>query len=256
MRNLRLLVEYDGTDYCGFQRQPEAPTIQGVLENRLERLLGEPVRVIGAGRTDAGVHALGQVVNFHTANPIPVDRVPVALNSLLPRGIVVKRAEEAPEGFHARRNARSKRYQYTVLNQEQPSAILGRFCLVQPGPLSAEAMQQALALLVGRHDFSAFQAAGSSARSPVRTVQRAVCRRVGRFVLLVVEADGFLYQMMRIMAAVALEVGTGRRPPEWAGQVLAAGGRVGGPAPPQGLCLMKVRYQPGEPALRKEIGER
>ena len=246
MRNLRLLIEYDGTDFCGFQRQPQAPTIQGELEKQLQRLLGEPVRVSGAGRTDAGVHALGQVVSFHTAVGIPVERLPVALGNLLPRGIVVKEAAEAPSGFHARKSASRKRYQYTVLEQPAPSALLGRFCLVRAGRLDVAAMAAGLRHLVGRHDFSAFQAAGSSARSPVRTVYGAAVRRVGRFVVMVVEADGFLYQMVRIMADLALAIGAGESPPAAAREALLGRQRAGAAAPPHGLCLMKVTYEAGD----------
>jgi len=241
MRNLKLVVEYDGTDWCGFQRQPRLPTIQGVLEEQLARLLGEPVRVIGASRTDAGVHALGQVVNFHTASPLPVERVPLALNRLLPPSVVVKAAAEVPAGFHARRSARRKRYHYTTLHQEAPSALVGRFCLVRGGPLDLAAMGQGLRHLEGRHDFSAFQAAGSSARQPVREVHAARVRRAGPLVVMVLEADGFLYQMARIMAELALQIGAGV-PAEAARQVLEGRQRVGTAAPPQGLCLVKVTY--------------
>jgi len=242
MRNIRLLVEYDGTDFHGFGRQPQVPTIQGELEKRIAVLLGEPVAVVGAGRTDAGVHALGQVVSFHTRVPIPVERLPGALNHLLGPAVVVKQAAVVPEQFHARRSARRKRYHYTVLNQEEPAALAGRFCLVQGGRLDEQRMREGLAYLVGRHDFRAFQAAGSSARSPVRTMLAATTRRVGRFVVLVLEADGFLYQMARIMADLALQVGAGEVPPERVRQVLAGRQRVGRAAPPQGLCLVKVTY--------------
>jgi tRNA pseudouridine38-40 synthase len=244
MRNLRLLIEYDGTGYAGFQRQPRQPTIQGELERALGRLLGEAVRVVGAGRTDAGVHATGQVAHLLARGAIPAERVAGAVNRLLPRQIVVRRAEEAPLAFHARRDAVARRYRYTVFNRPGPSAILGRFGLVVAEPLDAAAMEEAAQALVGEHDFRSFQKSGSETRSTVRRLIELRCRRIGSVVVIAIEANAFLYQMARIMVGALLRVGRGEMTGRDLGRLLAlADRRQAGPAAPaHGLCLVRVRY--------------
>ncbi|UCH35428.1 MAG: tRNA pseudouridine(38-40) synthase TruA [Armatimonadota bacterium] len=244
MANIKLVVEYDGTGYCGFQRQSRLPTIQGELEAALGKLLDEPVAITAAGRTDAGVHALGQVVNFRSERPVPAARWPRAVNRLLPRQIVVKRAQEVGDDFHARRMATSRRYQYTILNRGEPSALLGRFAYQTGDTLDLAAMRGAARPLVGEHDFAAFQAAGSPSASTVRRVTAARVMRLGDVVIVVIEANSFLYQMARIAVAALLAVGRGELAPADVQRIMKSGdrGRIGPPAPPHGLCLVRVRY--------------
>lgn len=248
VRNIRCVVAYDGTDFLGFQRQSRGPTIQGVLEEAILSLTGERVRVLGAGRTDAGVHALGQVVSFLTASRIPVERWPHALNSRLPGTVVVQHAVEAPSAFHPMRDATAKVYQYTVWNGLFPSPFWSRWALHVPPPLDVEAMAQAAGFLVGRHDFAAFRAAGSTpVRSTVRHVMELTVERSDsqpECVRITARADGFLYHMVRNIAGTLLLVGQGRRPPEWVADVLAGRRReaAGPTAPAHGLCLVRVEY--------------
>lgn len=245
MRNIRCVVEYDGTDFFGFQRQPGRETIQGCLERAVATLTGEQVTVHGAGRTDAGVHAEGQVVNFFTTSRIPIERWPYALNSCLPGAIVVKAADHVSADFHARKSAVAKTYRYTIWNAPFPSALWGRFSYHVALPLDVAAMREAAALLVGRHDFAAFQAAGSTpVRSTVRHLQRLEIVRDGPRIDVVAKADGFLYHMVRNIVGTLLLVGGGRRTPEWVGEVLTSRRReLAGPtAPAHGLCLLLVEY--------------
>lgn len=245
MRNIRCVVEYDGTDFYGFQRQPRHETIQGCLERALSSLTGEAVAVTGAGRTDAGVHAAGQVVNFLTESRIPVERWPYALNSRLPEGIVVKQADEVPPEFHARKSATAKTYRYTIWNAAFPSVFWQRFALHVATPLDVDAMQAAAEFIVGRRDFAAFRAAGSTpVRSTVRHMHSLDVHRDRQRIDITATADGFLYHMMRNIVGTLLVVGQGRQPPGWVQDVLAAGRReLAGPtAPARGLCLMLVEY--------------
>ncbi|MEW6545988.1 MAG: tRNA pseudouridine(38-40) synthase TruA [Bacillota bacterium] len=245
-RNVKLVVQYDGTAYAGFQRQKGLPTVQEELEKALAACCGEPVRVIGAGRTDAGVHARGQVVNFFTRGTIPTERIPWALAALLPEDIVVTQAEEVPPSFHARFSARGKVYSYSFWVAPFPSPFWRRYALHVRAPLDREAMERAAATLLGRHDFRAFRGEGSAVRSTVRTLRHLAVQDVPDTPLLrlVAEADGFLYHMMRTLAGTLLEVGRGRIPPEQVEQALRSGDRtLAGPTlPPHGLCLEQVLY--------------
>ena len=245
MRNIRLRLEYDGTDFHGFQRQSRLRTVQGVLEERFSRVLREPIKVIGAGRTDAGVNATGQVASFRTTRPVPMERLAGVLNAALPADVQVQGCQEVGEDFHARRSARSRAYVYTVIERAYPSPVLGRFALVVPEKLSVALMVEAAAGLVGRHDFRAFQAAGSETKTTERTVMRLECRRQAERVAITAEADSFLYQMMRLMVSGLLAVGRGRLAPEGLCEVLGTGERPAaakGPAPACGLCLVQVSY--------------
>jgi len=263
MRNIKLILEYDGTDFHGFQRQPASRgrTVQGVLEERFSRLLAEPIEVIGAGRTDAGVHALGQVANFRTSRPVPLDRLAKALNGALPADVQVQGCEQVEESFHARRSACSRTYRYTVIERDSPSPLLGRFALVTPGRLDVERMAEAARLLVGRRDFRAFQARGSSVQVTERTLMRLDCRRRGRRIEITAEADSFLYHMVRLMVSGLLAVGRGELEPRELAAALEAGERPSAgrtPAPACGLCLVQVSYtshrsrpEPGGPPSRQ-----
>jgi tRNA pseudouridine38-40 synthase len=246
-------VEYDGTDFHGFQRQAAMRTVQGVLEERFSRLLGEPIAVTGAGRTDAGVHALGQVVNFRTTRPVPMETLAAVLNRALPEDVKVRRAEEVAETFHARRAARSRTYRYTIVERDTPSPLLGRFALVTAERLDVARMTTAAQGLLGRHDFRAFQASGSAAKSTERTLYRLDCARHGDRVEITAEADAFLYRMVRLLVCALRAVSRGELTAEALQERLRSGERRGltATAPACGLCLLQVSY---EAAGRTETG--
>jgi len=244
MRNLKLTLEYDGTEFRGFQRQRELRTVQGMLEYRFSRLLCEQVKIVGAGRTDAGVHAIGQVANFRTSRPLAVGRMAPVLNAALPADVKVQACEEVEDGFHARRCAVSRTYRYTVIERPMPSPLLGRFALIVSERLNVAAMDGAARELLGRHDFRAFQASGSETVTTERNVLRCECRRRADRIEIVVEADSFLYRMVRSIAASLIEVGSGRLSPGAPAEAVARGQRLPKlpPAPACGLCLVKVSY--------------
>lgn len=244
MRRVLLVFQYDGTDYHGFQRQPALPTIQGELELVLNRVLGEEVAVTGAGRTDAGVHALGQVAAFDTTNPIPMGNLLRALNDALPETIKLLSAEQVSAEFHPRYDATGKVYKYRILNRELPSPFINRYAWHVPEPLDVPMMRAAAEKLVGTHDFAAFCASGSSVEDTVRTMRHVDIEPEGDLLELRFEADGFLYTMVRIMVGTLVEVGLGRLSPEEVGRTLDSRDRprAGPTAPPRGLSLVKVMY--------------
>lgn len=244
-RNVRLLLEYDGTRYHGWQRQKNADTIQEVVETALARLTGELVTLIGSGRTDAGVHALGQVANFLTNSGVPLKAFHEGLNSLLPLDIAVLEAREVPLDFHARKGARAKTYEYRLLNRGSRSPLSHHYCWWLSAPLDLKAMEGAAALLLGEHDFSAFRASGSATRNPVRRVLAARwTAHSGGWVSFRITATGFLRGMVRSLVGTMVEVGQGKRPPEDLGELLRRGERrrAGPTAPAQGLFLLEVTY--------------
>lgn len=243
--SLRLTVEYDGTEYCGFQWQPAVRTVARVLQDALERLLREPVKITGAGRTDSGVHATGQVVSFATSRAFPVERLPVALNALLPRDCSVRDATQVDEGFSARFSARERVYVYAILNDPARSALTDRFAWHLPRPIDVEVMAAAGACLLGEHDFRAFSV--PAAEPAVRNVRMLRVDRIGRLVRVEIAADGFLHHMVRVIVGTLAECGGGRRPPAQPAALLASGDRsaAGITAPPQGLYLAGVRYLDG-----------
>jgi len=245
MRNIKLLLEYEGTNYLGWQRQPQGMTIQQALEEAIQRITGVMSSVTGASRTDAGVHARGQVANFRTESSLPVERLQGALNALLPRDIVVLSAEEVPGDFDARFAARCKVYHYTIWNHRVRPALERNFCWHVRWPLEVKRMQEAADLLVGRHDFAAFQSANAQSAGTVRTVSRAEWGQSGSRLTFAIEADGFLYNMVRAVVGTLVDVGRGRWTVEEFAQALRSRDRrrSGRTAPPQGLCLMAVRYE-------------
>ncbi len=247
MRNIKLTVAYDGTGYHGFQEQRGTGlhTIQGELEKSLLKLSGRVIRVIGAGRTDSGVHARGQVVNFNAGEwRIPMDKIPLAMNSRLPEDIAAITAEDVPEGFHARFSALAKTYKYSIYNSRLPDPLLRRFTHFVPRILNDGAMAEAAAMLVGRHDFKAFKAEGTPVKSTVRTIYSLNVERLGKIIEITIRGDGFLYNMVRIITGTLLEVGLGKQYPEYVISVLNSKKRelAGATVPPQGLCLMEVEY--------------
>lgn len=243
-RNLKLTIEYDGTDFDGFQRIPGRRTVQGDLERALSRVMQEEVRIAAAGRTDAGVHALGQVVSFHTACAIPVDRVGIALNTELPTDIAVRSAEDVDAGFHARYSATARVYRYTVLNADSPCALLRRYTCWERRPLDERAMHTAAGFLVGVHDFASFRAPDPELEHSVREVYSAEVVRLGDLVSVGLKANAFLRSMARIIAGTLIQVGLGRLRPEDVAEILAAKDRrlAGRAAPASGLCLVHVDY--------------
>lgn len=246
-RNIKLTLAYDGTRYAGFQRQPNGVTIQERLEDALRAVTGVSDMAIAAaaGRTDAGVHASGQVVNFQTASSIPVDRWPHAVNSHLPEDIVAWDAREVPLDFHARFGARSKRYRYTIAYTSFPSPLSRLYAYHHARPaLDLPLMRRAAELLVGRHSFAAFRSTGGAARTTVRTVTQLSLAEAGPLLHIDIAADGFLYNMVRIIAGTLLEVGTGKRSLGQVSDALATGRRTlaGRTLPPHGLCLEEVLY--------------
>lgn len=244
MRNLKVVVEYDGTDYFGFQYQPGVPTIQNELERALSKIVKQDIRVIGAGRTDAGVHAACQVISFRTDGTIPTDRICIALNSLLPSGIAALSAEEVDSDFHARYSAKSRLYRYDILNREKRSALMGRYSLHVRYALDIDAMAEAGKCLLGVHDFSSFASADGEEESTVRNLMEFDLRRCGEHILLDFRANAFLRSMVRTIVGTLLEVGQGRRDARAMSSILDARDRraAGKTAPPCGLCLMEVVY--------------
>jgi tRNA pseudouridine38-40 synthase len=247
-RNIKLLVEYDGTDYHGWQVQQNARTVQGELIRALAVITGSRISVTGASRTDAGVHAKGQVCNFRTTSRIPANRFPAAINSNLPPGIVVLQAEEAALSFHSRIDAVGKLYSYHISTRQVPLALNRNYWLHYPRAIDVILMQQASEYLVGDHDFAAFQATGSSVKDTARTIWNLDISEEGPEQLRIsVSGNGFLYNMVRIMVGTLLLVGTGKLPPEQIKTILAARDRglAGATAPAHGLCLEKVYYRDG-----------
>lgn len=247
MRNIKLTIAYDGTNYHGFQEQRGTGllTIQEAMEDCLTRLAGERIQVVGAGRTDAGVHARGQVINFRNPNwPIPIGRIPLALNGILPDDIVVLSAEEVPEEFHARFSAKAKTYSYCIWNDRIPSPFYRLYSYFMPVPLNVKDMEQAALNLLGSHDFKCFQASGSTVKNTVRTLYQADILTDGPLVKLVFTGDGFLYNMVRIMVGTLVQAGLGKIKPGQVVEILQACNRVmAGPTfPPQGLCMEQVVY--------------
>ncbi len=245
MRNIRLLIEYEGTHYLGWQRQPQGMTVQEALENTLARIVGKETAVMGAGRTDAGVHARGQVANFRTDSALPVERFHGALNAILPRDIVVLRTDEVPSDFNSRFSARSKQYRYTIWNARTRPAIDRHFCWHVRWALEDNCGQEAARALLGRQDFACFESSNAKSETTVRTVTRADWVRIGPDrVVFTIEADAFLYNMVRAIVGTLCDVARGRLAPERMAEIIACRDRraAGPTAPAQGLCLMKVEY--------------
>ncbi len=245
MRNLKLLIEYDGTHFHGWQVQPELRTVQGVMQEVIARVVGHQVRLIGASRTDRGVHALGQVANFRTTSTLPPSTLQRAFNALLPGDVVVKAVEEVPPRFHARFSATGKVYEYRLLLSPWPSAILRHFCWHLPEHLDLDAMRECCKLLLGVHDFSSFQLSGSDTRHPFREVRRAeVLERSPGHVVVTLEANAFLRGMVRSIVGTLVDVGRGRISPEGFREIMEAQdrSRASPTAPPHGLFLLEVKY--------------
>jgi len=251
VRHIRLLVEYDGTGLCGWQRQANGPTVQGHLEAALGKLLAHEVAVVGASRTDAGVHARGQVASFRTERPIPLHGIRRGLNSLLPPSIAIVEASPADEDFHPRFSATGKHYRYLLCTRAERSPRWRDRAWHHPEPLDLAAMREAALALIGEHDFAAFRAAGCTAKRTVRRIERIEIAEVpgdlpGETWILAIDVHGnaFLRNMVRIVVGTLVEVGRGRRPIGQVAEILASRDRTkaGITAPAHGLELVLVRY--------------
>jgi len=245
-RNIKLVLEYDGTRYSGWQLQKNAPTVQGVVEESLRRLLDHPVRVTGGSRTDSGVHALGQVASFRTTTRLSPDQIRRGLNALLPADVAAREAAEAPAEFNARRSAKGKLYAYRILNREERSAFERGYAWHLREPLDLEAMRRAGRDFLGRHDFSAFRASSCQAKDPVRVVRRLEVKAPGDDrIAIEIEGTAFLQHMARTMVGTLVEIGQGKRPVESVAGLLESGDRtLAGPtAPAQGLYLVRIFYE-------------
>lgn len=246
MKRIMLTVAYEGTAYHGWQLEPTGLTIEEVLNGALNRLLGEEIRVSGASRTDAGVHALGNLCVFDTDSPIPPGKIAPALLGRLPEDIVVRASEEVDPDFHPRRCASIKTYEYTWYRDRLPNPLLHRTATFFYRPLDVKAMEEAGAYLVGEHDFKSFCAAGSQAETTVRRILSLTLRQEGALLKMQVRGTGFLYNMVRIIAGTMIQVGLGQKKPADMPALLAARDRsqAGPTAPPQGLCLMGIALYP------------
>ena len=244
MRNIRLLLQYEGTRYQGWQKQTSSEnTIQGKLEILLGKMCGEEVELMASGRTDAGVHALGQVANFHTTTTMSLEEMQKYINTYLPEDVAVVGISEAAPRFHSRLNATGKRYCYQVINSDVPDVFRRRYALEVPEYLDEDAMRQAAEMLLGEHDFKSFTSAKKGKKSTVRRIDRIAIERQGDMLTFTFEGNGFLHHMVRIMVGTLLEVGTGDRDqdsiPALFGKERAKAGEL---IPSCGLCLMEVTY--------------
>ena len=250
-KNIALTLEYDGCAFHGWQSQKNAVAVQDVVENAINKLTNEDIKLFGASRTDAGVHALGQVANFHAYSNIPPEKFSFALNTILPDGVSVIDSWRESPGFHARFSARGKKYIYRIINRRHPSALLRDRAWHVPLELDVGKMMTAASLLVGEHDFRAFMAAGSPVNSTIRRIWSievlrgvTVLGSAGDEVLIHVAGNGFLYNMVRIIAGTLVEIGLGRISADSVSNMIAAPDRkeAGRTAPPHGLYLAEVMY--------------
>lgn len=244
-KRIMLTVAYDGTRYCGWQIQPNGITIEGVLNEKLTELLKEPVSVIGASRTDSGVHALCNAAVFDTTSPIPADKMSYALNQRLPEDIRIVASKEVPADFHPRHCASRKTYEYHIVNAPFPNPMKRLYCHFTYVPCDVKAMQQAAEHLVGEHDFKSFCTVGAQVESTVRTITDLCVLQQEDEIIIRVTGTGFLYNMVRIIAGTLLDVGFGRRKPEEIPGILAAKDRqaAGPTAPANGLRLVKYDFE-------------
>lgn len=245
MRNIKLTIEYDGKCYNGWQKQPNKLNIQGEIEKAIYNITKEKVDLIGSGRTDAGVHALGQVANFKTDSQIPIEKLAIAINSQLKNSIVIKNAEEVNERFHSRYNAKQKTYRYIINNSKTGSAIYRNLEYCFPIKLDVEKMKKAAKYFKGEHDFKAFKSSGTSSKNSVRTIYKAEVKQDKERIIIELTGNGFLYNMVRIISGTLLDVGLGKILPEKIPNIIEEKNRqkAGKTLPPHGLYLVAVEYK-------------
>jgi tRNA pseudouridine38-40 synthase len=244
VRNIKLTISYDGLNYSGWQNQPGKNTIQGLLQQALGELTGTFIKINGASRTDAGVSALGQTANFLIDSPIPAENFVKALNHRLPRDIVVTEATEAHRDFDASGSARSKLYRYTIFTGKKRNVLKTRNCWHRPAPLDINAMDAAAKMLLGSKDFKSFASTADKRKSSIRTIIKCEVEKEDKWVYIDIEADRFLYNMVRNIVGTLVEIGRGKWQPQKMQEIIEACDRTAaGPiAPPQGLCLMWIKY--------------
>ncbi len=246
LRNIRLEIEYSGAKYCGWQVQPVGgkKSIQEVIESVLCRILGKKVKLIVSGRTDAGVHALAQIANFYTSSKIPLDKLKLGMNGLLPRDIKISGIKEAHPDFHSRFSSKSKIYRYTILNRTHSSPLMDGKVFFYPHPLNLRLMRKEARALLGRHNFSSFQASLGKERNPVKTIKKLIISKNKDSVYIDIEADGFLYNMVRNIVGTLIQVGRGKLEKGHLKKILLLKDRrlAGQTLPAHGLCLLKVKY--------------
>ncbi len=246
MKNIKLIIEYDGTNYSGWQRQKQnnVITIQGKIESAIEEITGEKTQITGASRTDAGVHAKGYIGNFYTDSKISVEKFTGAINSKLPLDIVILHSIEVPYEFHSRYNSKGKRYSYTILNRRESVAVGRNYIYNHKEILDVDAMKLGALYFIGTHDFSAFKNLGSSVKTSVRTISQLDIIKDGELIKIYIAADGFLYNMVRIIVGALIRVGEGKIKPNEIKDIIESKERAkaGKSAPPGGLCLEEVFY--------------
>lgn len=244
MRTLRLEISYDGTDYCGWQIQPNGPTIQEEITKAIERVTGNVERPVASGRTDSGVHAIAQAAHWRTESKLPAATLQRAINAYLPEAIVIRKVVEADESFHAIRDAKGKLYRYVFHDGPLPDVFLRRYCWKVWERLDVDGMRRAAESFEGTHDFRCFETEWPNTESSVRTIWRCRPTRLGDLIYLDVSGDGFLYNMVRTIAGTLYEIGRGKWPVEQAKQIVAAGERAtaGPTAPARGLFLVRVDF--------------
>ena len=244
MRNIKLTIEYDGKDFNGWQKQPNKLNIQGTIEKAIESIVGHEVTLTASGRTDAGVHAWGQVANFKTTSKIPIEKIAIAINSNLKKSIRIKEAEEVAERFHSRLSCRKKTYRYIINNSKQGTAIYRNLEYHVSNDLDIEKMNEAAKFFEGEHDFKAFKASGTSSKNSVRTIYSADVYKKDERVFIELTGSGFLYNMVRIISGTLVEVGRGKLKPEDIPGIIKAQKRenAGKTLPAHGLYLVNVEY--------------
>lgn len=246
MKNIKLIIEYDGKDFNGWQKQPNKLNIQGTIEQAINKITGEDVELNASGRTDAGVHSLGQVANFKTNYDLPIEKWPLALNANLKKSIVIKSAEEVDDRFHSRLSCKRKTYRYVINNSKYGTAIYRNLETHIPQKLDIEKMREAAKCFEGEHDFKAFKASGTSGKSSVRTIYKAeVLEKDDDRIYIELTGNGFLYNMVRIISGTLVDVGLGKIEPEDITKIIEDEKRekAGKTLPPQGLYLVKVEYE-------------
>lgn len=244
MRNIKLTIEYDGKKFGGWQKQPNKLNIQGEIEKAIGEITGENIELNASGRTDAGVHSLGQVANFKTNSKIEIGKIAIAINSKLKQSIRIINAEEVDENFHARYSCKGKKYRYVINNSQHGSAIYRDLEYHMPIKLDINAMKDAIKYFEGEHDFKGFKASGTSSKSSLRTIYSAKVIQNGDRIAIELKGNGFLYNMVRIISGTIVDVGLGKIKPEEIPEIIKAKDRskAGKTLPPQGLYLVEVNY--------------